>query len=161
VAEPAVVNASPIIVLVRAGYLELLRQAGEQLIVPAAVASELEHRGPDDPAVRALASTAWLTVVDTPAIPAVIAACDLGPGETAVLAWALAHPGTEAIIDDLDARRAALDLGIAVVGCVGLVLRARRSGVLRLARPVLESLRRSGLYLAQRALDDALALVGE
>ena len=32
---------------------------------------------------------------------------DFGAGESAVLAWCLAHPGSEAIIDDLSARRCA------------------------------------------------------
>ena len=41
-------------------------------------------------------------------------------GESTVLAWALAHPGARAIIDDLHGRRCAEALGIPLRGTVGL-----------------------------------------
>ena len=46
-------------------------------------------------------------MVPPPDVPPGIAAWDLGPGESAVLAWAAARPGTIAVIDDLAARRCA------------------------------------------------------
>jgi len=42
VPEPPVVNASPLIVLARGGLFELLRVAGDRLVVPAAVAEHGE-----------------------------------------------------------------------------------------------------------------------
>ncbi len=82
-------------------------------------------------------------------------------GEAAVLTWALQHPGVEAILDDAGARNGALQLGIPIVGCVGLVIEAKKVGVLSLARPALEDLRRLGLHLSDLAMQLALRLVGE
>jgi predicted nucleic acid-binding protein len=48
-----------------------------------------------------------------------------------------------------------------VRGTLGLVLVARRRGVIPAARPVVERLRRSGMYLSDRVCDRALALIGE
>lgn len=48
--------------------------------------------------MRTLADTAWLLTVDSLAIPPLIQAWDLGPGESAVLAYAHAHSGMAAII---------------------------------------------------------------
>jgi predicted nucleic acid-binding protein len=127
-AETAVVNASPLICLSRAGLVDLLRQAAQTTIVPAAVAREILARGPSDVTAATLASSTWLKQVDDPAIPPGILAWDLGDGESSVLAWALAHPGTRAVIDDLEGRRCAESLGIPLRGTVGLVLRARRRG---------------------------------
>ena len=45
VAEPAVVNASPLIFLSRAGLIDLLQLISSEVIVPEAVASEIEVRG--------------------------------------------------------------------------------------------------------------------
>jgi len=90
-----------------------------------------------------------------------ILAWDLGKGESSVLAWAHAHPGTEVIIDDLSGRRCAASLGIPVRGTLGLVLAAKKRGIIPMARPVLESLRQSGMYLSQRVMDRALLLVDE
>jgi predicted nucleic acid-binding protein len=86
---------------------------------------------------------------------------DLGAGESSVLTIALTDPQCEAILDDRDARRCAQALRIAVRGTFGLVILAKQIGSLPLARPVVEQLRRSGLFLSDQLADQALALVGE
>jgi predicted nucleic acid-binding protein len=85
----------------------------------------------------------------------------LGAGESAVLTWGYVNPGTEVIVDDLAARRCAAALGIPVRGTLGLVLTAKQQGILPAARPVLEQLRLSGMYLSDRVMNQALVLVGE
>ena len=160
-AERPVVNASPLILLVRGGWLDLLRLAGDEVLVPNHVATEIQRRGADDPTARTLADTTWLVGVETPPIPAIIQAWDLGEGESSVLAWAYAHPGAEAIVDDLPARRCAAALGIPVRGALGLVLTAKRRGVIPEARPVVTQLRQAGMYLSDHIMEQALALVGE
>ncbi|MGD0839303.1 MAG: DUF3368 domain-containing protein [Polyangia bacterium] len=67
-----------------------------------------------------------------------------------MLAWALAHPGARAIIDDLHGRRCGEALGIPLRGTVGLVLRARRSRKIASARDAFERLRAGGMYLSDR-----------
>ena len=59
-ADQAVVNASPLICLSRAGLVDLLRQAAETIIVPAAVAREILARGPSDVTANAVATATWL-----------------------------------------------------------------------------------------------------
>ena len=73
----------------------------------------------------------------------------------------LAHRGVEAILDDLAARRCAAALGVPVRGTLGIVLVARQRGLIPAARPVVESMRQAGMYLADAVIDRALALVGE
>jgi predicted nucleic acid-binding protein len=41
------------------------------------------------------------------------------------------------------------------------VLIAKRRGIIPAARPVLENLRHAGMYLSDRVLNQALALIGE
>ena len=160
-AEPPVVNASPLIFLSRANVLGLLRLDGGEVLVPLDVADEIERRGPTDVTARAIKDNAWLVVVEAPPIPALIQAWDLGRGESAVLSWAYNHPGTVAIVDDLAARRCAAALGIPVRGTLGLVLAAKERGVISAARPILDQLRLSGMYLSDRVMNQALTLVGE
>jgi predicted nucleic acid-binding protein len=161
VADLPAVNASPLIFLTRANLLDLLQLTASEIAVPAPVADEIRRRGVGDPATRALAETRWLQVVDVPAVPAAIQAWDLGLGESAVLAWCAARPGVEAIVDDFNGRRCAHALDIPVRGTLGLVLLGKRRGRLRAARPVLEFLRGSGMYLSDRVMNRALTTVGE
>ena len=71
------------------------------------------------------------------------------------------RPGTEAIVDDLAARRCAHALGVPVRGTLGLVLLGKERRRLPAARPVLEFMRQAGMYLSDRVMERALRMVGE
>lgn len=159
--DSAVVNASPLIFLSKAGLLHFLQLAGNRVIVPAAVAMEIRQRETSDPTVRALEQTQWLEVVETPSVPSLIQAWDLGPGEASVLAYAYDRQGTVAVMDDLAGRRCAEALKIPVNGTLGLVLIAKKRGLIPAARPVLETLRNAGMYLSDQVIDRVLMFVGE
>ncbi len=159
--DGCVVNASPLIFLARGGHLDLLRIMGSPLLIPRPVADEIAHRGDSDPTVRALANNVWLTVVESTKVPEHVAGWALGPGETSVIAVAIENPGLVAVIDDLAGRKCASASGVPVIGTLGIVLRARRQGLIAAARPVLEDLVGGGMYLGRDVLDRSLALVGE
>jgi predicted nucleic acid-binding protein len=150
-----------LIFLAGAELLDLLRLAGDEVVVPDAVAEEIKRKGPTDVTARALEQTNWLLIREGPQVPPIIQAWGLGRGEESVLAWAYANHGTEAIIDDLAGRRCAAALGIPVRGTLGLVLVAKQRGKITSARSVLDQLRQSGMYLSDRVLNEALTLVGE
>ncbi|MBW4629651.1 MAG: DUF3368 domain-containing protein [Brasilonema octagenarum HA4186-MV1] len=157
-AEIPAINTSPLIFLTKGGYLDLLRIISSSIIVPAAVATEIQAYGETDVTAVALTNTEELVVQETPSVPAVIQSWDLGPGESAVLTWGYVNPGTEVILDDLAARRCAGALGIPVRGTLGIVLTAKQRGVIPAARPVLEQLRLCGMYLSDRVMNQALLL---
>ena len=160
-AESAIVDSSPLIFLSKAGLLDFLRLAASEILVPKSVAEEIRRRGPEDVTARALAETAWLHVTPDPPIPSVIEHWDLGPGESAVLAHARERPGTIAIIDDGSGRRCAEVLGIPLNGTLGLVMTAKLRGLIPAVRPVVTVLRSHGMFLSDRTIDRALALIGE
>lgn len=160
-ADRPAVDASPLIFLARARLLDLLRLVAEEIVVPQPVAEEIARRGSDDPTAEALARSEWLIVDSPPDAPPAIQSWDLGPGESAVLSWCLHGFGPEAIVDDLAARRCAHSLGIPVRGTLGLVLLGKQRGRLPAARPILELMRQSGMYLSDRVLERALRTVGE
>ena len=159
--EPPACNASPLIVLARAGHLDLLQAVYGSVVVPGGVADEV-LRGPGrDPAVVALQTELWLERTPVGEIPLGVAAWDLGAGEAEVLTWALGHPECEAVLDDRAGRRCARALGIPYRGTLGVVLLAKKRGVIPAARPIIEALRRVGLYVSPELQEQALSLVGE
>ncbi len=48
-----------------------------------------------------------------------------------------------------------------MIGTLGVVLRAKRRGVIEMARPVIEHLRRVGLYASDSLIERALTHLGE
>jgi len=122
VAEQAVINASPLILLSRSHHLDLLQAFAPEIWVPEPVAEEIQHRGLKDVTARAIEEVLWLIPQSVSAIPNPIIEWRLGAGESSVLALALAQPGTEAIIDDLAGRKCAASLHIPVRSTLGIVL---------------------------------------
>lgn len=157
----AVVNASPLIFLARGGHLDLLAKLADRTIVPQPVATELQARGDTDRTVLALTRCKWLEIVSAPPIPADVQSWGLGLGESSVLALAQQHSTATVVMDDLAGRRCATSMGLPVLGTLGVVLNAKRKGLVPLARPIMEDLVRSGMYLSRNLLEQVLGLVGE
>jgi predicted nucleic acid-binding protein len=65
------------------------------------------------------------------------------------------------IRDDRHASRSAQALGIGIRGTLGLVILAKQIASIPAARPVVEHLRRVGLFLTDDVASQALALVRE
>ena len=159
-ASSAIVNASPLIFLARSGHLALLKAFADEIWVPEPVAEEILHRGPYDITARAIEKTVWLISKPVGPIPVAILDWRLGAGESAVLALAIGHQ-REAIIDDLAGRKCAARLGIPVRGTLGIVLAAKKRGIIQQARPIIEEMMKTGLYLLKKVLDKALERAGE
>ena len=73
-------------------------------------------------------------------------AWDLGVGETQVLVYGKRYSADRVVLDDLEGRRCAKVLGVATIGTLGLVARAKKIGILNQAGPVIERLCQHGLY---------------
>ncbi len=160
-ADTAVVNASPLIFLSKAGMLDLMQLIAAKVMVPEPVSQEITRRGQDDVTARALLDTPWLVTVPVTDIPTLIQSWDLGAGESAVLAYARENPGMIAIIDDGAGRRCADMLNVPLSGTLGLVLLAKQRGKIPAARPVIAQLKRHGMFLSEKVIKRALALVNE
>ncbi|WP_328985021.1 DUF3368 domain-containing protein [Thiorhodovibrio winogradskyi] len=86
---------------------------------------------------------------------------DLGPGETETIGLALEHPGSLVILDDLLGRRVALDAGLRVTGTLGLLLKAKRLGMLPSMAAAIGELRKAGMWIGDRLATNILVEAGE
>ena len=148
-----VLNASPLILLGKIGRLDLLERLAAKAVVPSAVFLEIQAGISEYQAVQSTADwAAPRRATDVP-IPLSVERWDLGPGESQVIAYCLKET-QRAVLDDAQGRQCASAHGIAVIGTVGIVLSAKRQGMISAARPVLETLHRSGMYLSDHVLTE-------
>jgi predicted nucleic acid-binding protein len=158
--EVWVVNASPLILLGKLGRTDLLEKLARQVIVPQAVFREVAAGATGDAAMQVALGWAAPRVQNDILVPPPISAWDLGAGESQVLAHCLVG-GHRAVLDDGEARAAAKVHSVLLVGSLGVILRARKAGLIPAARPLIEELIESGSYLSADLVRQALLKVGE
>lgn len=152
-----VVDASPLISLDQIGCVHLLARLSSEVLVPRAVVAEVST-GTMALTVERLGP---YRVVEVDRLDPGVAAWDLGVGETEVLSWIIANPGAIAILDDRAARQCASTFGIRARGTMGVLLDAKRAGLLTAVAPLIERLRSGGLYLSDTVIENALKIAGE
>ena len=103
----------------------------------------------------------WLTV-KTPADQALVAALKMLVDDGEAEAIALAHErGCWIILDDRQARSVGRRLGITIMGTVGMLVRAKRLGIIASLKALLSELQAQEFYLSKVLKEEALRLVNE
>ena len=156
-------DSGPLIALARVDLLHLPALLFSQVLVPAAVWDEVLRQPSEHERTRLLAALASgrLNIPAESGPPA--ATLDdprLGAGERAAIGLALTREAL-VLIDERRGRQAAADAGLLVVGTVGLLARGRQLGLIGPVRPIVESLRAGGYYLAESLTRPVLAALGE
>ena len=160
--EPNIIaDASPLIGLAKIERLELLHQLADEVWIPSAVWREVALISPGRPEVRAL-TAALVHCVREPSVDAfTIFRLQSDEGEAAALALASSRPGALLLMDDQEGRRIAARYGFRYLGTLGLLLRAKRAGLVGALKTEIQALHRNGLYLDQRVIRQVMDAAGE
>lgn len=158
--EKVVVNSSPLIVLFRSNQIELLQQMFSHVVVPQHVYQEVVVDGPSDEAQNLLSDMPWISIKKVN-ISLKVASWNLGIGESSVFSFACDNPEYRAVVDDFAARRCARVLGIRFIGTGGLLVIAKRRGLIGSVKKRIQMLRDSGLFLSDSTIQLILSKAGE
>lgn len=159
--ERVIINSSPLIVLFKSQQAELLPQLFAEILVPKGVFAEVTMVGEDDAAARQLPHVSWIKTVEIASIVPEVAAWDLGRGESQVLSLALTIADCAAVVDDRAARRCAQTLSITTIGTGGLLILAKRRGLISSICPGIQALRDAGLWLSESVVNLLKQQAGE
>ena len=157
-----VADASPLIGLAIAGQFHLLRALFGQIKVTDAVRDEVLSGGnlPGSRELSEAIQAGWAVVVNAPfdatAFPG------LGAGEASTLGFAISHPASCLLLmDDLSGRAHARANGIAHTGLAGVLVAAKKEGLLGSVHPSLERLAARKFRLSRQVLSAVLEQVNE
>lgn len=152
--SPSVSDASPLIVFHQITRLELVRSVLGEVLIPPAVASEIAPSLGDLPP--------WMRVSELPSGGGPFPwGTTLDRGETEAIALALEASASQIVLDDRPARRTAEQLGLFVVGSLGLLLEAHRLGLMGDVRADMDAMIDAGFYVGQSLYADVLKLAQE
>ncbi|HEX8434213.1 DUF3368 domain-containing protein [Archangium sp.] len=154
-----VADTSALVALAACQQLHLLEVLFDEIRVPPAVHRECTV--PGKPEATALSEYLSGKVAEVALSEFVIAVAGLGQGELEAMALYRKLSADELLLDDQRARKVARFNGMRVIGSVGVLLAAKQRGHIQVLRPLLETIRRSGIHISDALVTEALRLAGE
>jgi predicted nucleic acid-binding protein len=156
-----VADASPLIGLATARALHLLRELYGTVMITRLVKDEVTGHA-DRPGARELTAAmraGWIRVA--PAPPETWRYPTLNAGEASTIALAAQSAGALVLMDDMLGRQQAEALGLMVLGVTGVLLAAKRAGLVSKVRPLLDRLARRRFVLKPAEFEATLESAGE
>lgn len=160
---PAVSNSSPLIFYAAIGRFELLHEIYGEIMVSPAVWRETVAAGAGRAGTAEVRHAPWIrqqVPADQDIASPLLEFLDAGEAEAIALAMSQG-PRVPVVLDDLRARRVAEEIGLAVTGSAGVLVQAKRMGLIPAVEPILTELRTVGLYLNEATIKRLLQLANE
>lgn len=154
-------NTSPLQYLHQLGVLDILPKLVTTVTVPPAVEEELAAGRALGLNLPHLQSLGWITVRRPSSAAALPLITDLGPGEREVLALALETPDSVCVLDDALARQVARTMQLRFTGTLGVLIDAKRAGLIQALRSHLDELQSLGFRLAAHTRAAVLKIAAE
>ena len=147
-----IVNSTPIIVLCNIGLLDILKALYAEIYIPEAVYREVTEK--DDSACQVLKTALnWIHVERI-----------ANQSDKKMYKAKLHQEGTAddlVVIDDNAAKKTAKYLGLKVTGTIGVLLKAKREGIIPEIASVLEKMKKNGFYISENLEQLVLEQAGE
>ena len=153
-------DSTAIIHLSKINALQLLRAIYGEILIPQAVYDELTRKGKTQPGALQVMNSTWIKVVQVKnqnVAAKLRAHLDLGESE----AIALENNADVLIIDEAAGRAIAKKLVNKIIGMVGILLEAKKIGVIKEIKPYLINLIATGFRMNDDLFQFALKEAGE
>ncbi|MFM6529375.1 MAG: DUF3368 domain-containing protein [Dolichospermum sp.] len=155
-------DTTPISELAKVNHLNLLPKLFGKVVIPQGVFDELQVG--EHPAAQLVQNLSWLEVVtvDNQQLVRELQQSfklDLGESEAIALAEEISASGL--LIDERAARKVAMAQKLPLIGTVGILLLAKRRGLLDSVKDVLDEMQEQGMRISDRLYVQVLTLAQE
>lgn len=151
--EKIVTNTSPLLAFSKMQAFSIIGKLPVEFICPAEVESEIlagAKQGYD------VEIPGWLKIENLNTKLSPIAVASLDVGEAAVIQLALELEIETICIDELKGRRAAVAVGLKVVGSLGLLGKAKTLGIISEIKPYIEKAKDNGIFYDENLVETFL-----
>lgn len=143
-----IVNSTPLIALCNANLLFILKELYGNITIPQAVFDEVTAK-PDSACLQIKENLDWIFVEKIKDVAdRKMYKAKLHAGEVDVMILAQESPQADlVIIDDNAAKKTAKYLGLTVTGTLGVLLKAKKSGIIFSVKDAIHKLQANGFYI--------------
>ena len=158
----SVCNSTPIIAFSKINRFDLLYKVFEKILIHEAVYKELTGSKETRPGSIELKEADWIKVekVQNKEYTRFLMA-NLDYGEAEVIALAFEKKADLTIIDEKIARRIARQLGLTVIGSVGILIKAKNMGIISKIKPLWDNMISCGIRYNKYFYTEILQKIGE
>jgi predicted nucleic acid-binding protein len=156
-------DTSPIVNLAAIGKLDLIPALFEKVYLPVAVFEEIVVKGANQPGAAEIQNASWIEIkscTDQNLLQKLL--LELDPGESEAIALAIEMDSPNILMDEKDGREVAMRYNLKPIGLLGILLEAKKSGLLRSVQQCMDDLKNSaGFYIAEPLYRQVLILAAE
>lgn len=157
-----VINTGPILAIIAAlGDLAILNNLYREVHIPAEVEKEILVGGASGFGVQQFADASFLVKWENEQSVTPLLSNILDQGESAVIQLALSQNINMVCIDEAVGRRVARLNGLMLTGSIGILLRAKKEGLLVSVSDAIQQMHKNGIWLSDRVVHFALRQSGE
>jgi predicted nucleic acid-binding protein len=155
-------DTTPISELAKVDHLDLLPKLFGKVVIPQGVFDELQVG--EHPAAKLVQDLSWLqvlTVDNQQLVRELQQSFKLDLGESEAIALAEEIGASQLLIDERAARKVAIARKLPLIGTVGILLLAKRQGLLDSVKDVLDEMQAQGMRISDRLYVQVLTLAQE
>lgn len=144
-------DTSCLIILSNIGQLELLHKMYGEIVITPEILEEYQDVVPDWIVVQTVSDKYRQRILEL----------QIDKGEASAIALALEIPGSTLILDDKKARKVAQSLNLIFTGTIGVIVKAKLSGIIPEVKSILEMIKKTNFRISAELEIAALKLAGE
>ena len=133
-------DTSCLILLEKIGELEVLHELFGAIITTPEVAAEFGLPLPVWVTVKPVINRKYQSIIEA----------SVDQGEASAIALAVEQDDCLLIIDDLKGRKFAQQIGLSITGTFGVLLEAKRAGIVPLVKPILEKIKQTNFRISAK-----------
>jgi predicted nucleic acid-binding protein len=153
-------NTTPIISLLKIGKLEILKVLYDEIYIPQEVFNEIEA-GKQKKYYLNLLAFEWIKIEQIQDRKSIAYFLDLDKGEAQAIVLATESEADLILLDESLGRFHAKHAGLRVTGTIGILVKAKKQGLISELKPLILELKEKGVWLSESLIERILELANE
>ena len=153
-------NTTPIISLLKIGKLEILKDLYDEIYIPQEVFNEIEA-GKHKKYYLNLLTFEWIKIEQIQDRKSISYFLDLDKGEAEAIVLATESEADLILLDESPGRFHAKHAGLRVTGTIGILVKAKKQGLISELKPLILELKDKGVWLSESLIERILELANE